>query len=216
VPQRTVEAQVLQQVGAVVDGVLRHHGDPRFRPALEREWDRLRYPDIGELDATAQEVARVQARLAAVKRGLAQALAKRLAGGADGESEEAEARAEEYEAAAQILRDERRTLEAELERLGVARGSPANEPAAPALPSLDEALATFGGWADALATGDIQHQRAVLAFLLDRIVPERVGFGTYTVQLFGPVYEALALLTGSVRPVRGRRRTRGLAVVGVG
>src|SRR5215218_6039245 len=52
------------------------------------------------------------------------------------------------------------------------------------LPSLEMVLAAAEGWGGAMRDGDIAAQREVLAALIDRVVPVRVGRGQYSVKVF--------------------------------
>jgi site-specific DNA recombinase len=70
---------------------------------------------------------------------------------------------------------ERSVLEAADAELARLRGLTA----APGLPALDEALRVAGDWGRALLRFDVPSQRAVLATLVELVVPVKVGFGKY-------------------------------------
>jgi DNA invertase Pin-like site-specific DNA recombinase len=65
----------------------------------------------------------------------------------------------------------------------------------PALPSLNDILAAAGGWSAILAGTDIEAQRNILADLVERVVPERVGYGKYEARIaWTPLGKALRKL----------------------
>ena len=51
------------------------------------------------------------------------------------------------------------------------------------LPPLETVLAAAEGWGAAMRDGDIAAQREVLAVLIERVVPVRIGRGTYDVEI---------------------------------
>jgi hypothetical protein len=60
------------------------------------------------------------------------------------------------------------------------------------LPSLEAVLAAAQGWGAAMRGGDIAAQREVLAALIERVVPVRVGRGPYAVDIaWTPLGEGL-------------------------
>jgi hypothetical protein len=60
------------------------------------------------------------------------------------------------------------------------------------LPPLETVLAAAEGWGAAMRGGDIAAQREVLAAVIERVVPTRVGRGTYTVEIvWTPLGEGL-------------------------
>jgi hypothetical protein len=60
------------------------------------------------------------------------------------------------------------------------------------LPPLETVLAAAEGWGAAMHDGDIAAQREVLAALIERVVPTRVGRGTYKVEVsWTPLGEGL-------------------------
>ena len=61
-----------------------------------------------------------------------------------------------------------------------------------ALPPLETVLAAAEGWGAAMRDGDIAAQREVLAALIERVVPVRIGRGTYDVEIvWTPLGEGL-------------------------
>jgi hypothetical protein len=60
------------------------------------------------------------------------------------------------------------------------------------LPPLETVLAAAAGWDAVMRSGDIAAQREVLAALIERVVPVRVGRGRYAVEIVStPLGEAL-------------------------
>jgi hypothetical protein len=135
--------------------------DPQLRAALRRAWDALGRP---------VEVAGEAHRHQALERMIGQART-RLTNAAtllvDGQIDKAG-----YE----LLRDKSQTellaAEAELSRLGGVR-------AAVSLPPLSGVLALAGGWGEIIGEGSIPAQRELLGQLVERVTPERVGWGRY-------------------------------------
>jgi hypothetical protein len=63
------------------------------------------------------------------------------------------------------------------------------------LPPLNDILAAAGGWSAILAGTDIEAQRNILADLVERVVPERVGYGKYEARIeWTPLGRALRQL----------------------
>jgi len=90
----------------------------------------------------------------------------------------------------ELLRDKSQadltTAEGELGRID---GASTAEP----LPSLDTVLGEASSWQAVLSGSDIVAQRDVLALLVERIVPQRVGWGLYKAQIdWTPLGQALA------------------------
>lgn len=172
VPAAVFEAAVLEQVGSVVDALTTI--SPDLMPEVRRAWTALQRENQGAGDEREAEVTRLQHRLGTIKRALAEALAKKLAG----EQEE-----EEYEGAAAILREKRKELEAQLASLGAATATaPAADAKAP-LPDLDTVLTAAGSWAHLLREGSVEEQRVVLLELVEAVIPHRTGHGKYTVEV---------------------------------
>jgi hypothetical protein len=60
------------------------------------------------------------------------------------------------------------------------------------LPPLETVLTAAEGWGAAMRGGDIAAQREVLAAVIERVVPTRVGRGTYAVEIvWTPLGEGL-------------------------
>jgi hypothetical protein len=80
----------------------------------------------------------------------------------------------------ELLRDKAQAdLRAATEALdGLQPAEPRSE-----LPPLETVLAATEGWDAALRDGDIAAQREVLAALVERVVPVRVGRGQYGVEI---------------------------------
>jgi hypothetical protein len=53
----------------------------------------------------------------------------------------------------------------------------------PTLPRLDAVLEAAGDGAEILAGTDVPAQRNILGDLIERVVPERVGYGKYEAQI---------------------------------
>ena len=88
-----------------------------------------------------------------------------------------------------MLRD---AEEAELERLQAELAELGTHRLAPALPDLDTVLAEVGGWDAALRGPDVAERRAVLAALVDRVVPARLGHDAYAARVtWTPAGDAL-------------------------
>ena len=70
------------------------------------------------------------------------------------------------------------------------------------LPPLETVLAAAEGWGAAMREGDIAAQREVLAALIERVVPVRVGRGQYDVEIaWTPLGEALRATVVSTNSV---------------
>jgi hypothetical protein len=66
------------------------------------------------------------------------------------------------------------------------------------LPPLETVLAAAEGWGAAMRDGDIAVQREVLAVLVERVVPVRVGRGKYEVEVsWTPLGEGLRTIARS-------------------
>ncbi|MDF3015445.1 MAG: hypothetical protein K0R44_670, partial [Thermomicrobiales bacterium] len=60
------------------------------------------------------------------------------------------------------------------------------------LPPLEKVLAAVQGWGTAMRDGDIAAQREVLAALIERVMPRRIGRGRYEVEIvWTPLGEGL-------------------------
>jgi site-specific DNA recombinase len=161
VPTRQMDAAALVEIVTVV--VAATSADPRLQSALRWAWSHLEQPD--ERDETARQVATIERAAEKARQRL-----KRLALlFADDEIDR-----QGYELGRDEARLDLDKCEVELERL---RGSTA----APALglPPLDAVLEKAGGWARIMQDGDVAARREVFAELVEVVVPERVGYGTY-------------------------------------
>jgi len=169
-----LETMVREQIASVVDVAVTNV--PELRAALDRAWAVLRTP--ATLQDELQERQR-QHLLRAVEQARAR-LTKAAVLFADGDIDKPG-----YE----LLRDKARLdLDAAteaLDRLQVV------EPGI-ALPPLETVLAAAEGWGAAMREGDVAARREVLAALIDRVVPVRVGRGQYDVEVsWTPLGEGL-------------------------
>ena len=154
-------------VGAHLTPVLTVAGaDPQVRAAVRQAWreiQRGQAPDPG-----------IRARIAHLER-TAQKARDRLKNAAlllvDGSLDKDGYQAVKVQAESDLERAEQ-----EAERLRGAK-------TAPALPDADAALAMLDDLATAWRDGTIEARREVLAALVERIVPERVGRGQYRVEI---------------------------------
>jgi hypothetical protein len=169
-----VEQAVLAEVLPLIDGAV--SSLPELRQALERAWMALREP--AKLQDGLQERQRQQLLHQAEQ---ARARLTRAAVlFADGDIDKPG-----YE----LLRDKARVdLDAATEEFGRIQ---AVEPIV-VLPPLETVLAAAEGWGAAMQGGGIAAQREVLAALIDRLVPVRVGRGQYGVEVsWTPIGEGL-------------------------
>jgi hypothetical protein len=161
-PAKTIDADVIRQVADLL--ALLATSDSTLRTAISRAWDRLRQPD----DAAAKERARLLAR---AKRD-AEDARRRIADAArllvDGVLDRAG-----YQALA----------DAEQRRLESAERTLASPDLAPApttaLPPWQTVANDLGGWEQVLAGDVVPEQRRVLALVVERVVPRKVGYGRY-------------------------------------
>jgi len=73
----------------------------------------------------------------------------------------------------------------------------------PTLPALDDVLRAAGGWGEILTGADIEAQRNILADLIERVIPERVGYGKYEARIeWTPLGRALWQLSEALRDDR--------------
>jgi site-specific DNA recombinase len=166
----TVTADQLDQaVMEAVQGVAGAIRDRRVRARLEHVWVRL---SEGEQEDTAgrQRIARgLRAQLSQARVRIDRAVTLYL----DGKLEEDDYRRAREQETAKIEACER-----ELTAMGEA-----TDRRRPSLPPLADVLRTAGGWGAILAGTDIEAQRNILADLIERVVPERVGYGKYEVHI---------------------------------
>jgi hypothetical protein len=165
-----VRAEVLPIIETAVSAL------PELREALERAWAALRTP--ATLQDERQERHRKQ--LVHETEQARSRLTKAAVLFADGDIDKPG-----YE----LLRDKARVdLDAATEALDQLQ---ATEPSV-ALPALETVLTAAEGWGAAMRGGDIAAQREVLAAVIERVVPTRVGRGTYTVEIvWTPLGEGL-------------------------
>jgi site-specific DNA recombinase len=162
-PASQIEGQVLAEVASLLEGL--GATDEMLRAALRRAWARLQAPadpspTVARRKSLEQQAAKARQRLtrAAVLY-------------ADGDIDKAG-----YE----LLRDQAAT---DLEAAEAALGQLQPDAPAVGLPSLDQVLRDVGGWSKALASPDIEAQRDVLAELVERVVPVRLGRGQYRAEV---------------------------------
>ena len=169
--------------------------DRRIREGLERAWAQL---SEGEREDTAgrQRIARgLRAQVAQARARIDKAVTLYL----DGKLEEDDYRRAREQETAKIEAAER-----ELAAMGAA-----TDRRRPALPPLDDVLRNAGGWGEVLAGADIEAQRNILADLVERVVPERVGYGKYAARIeWTPLGKALRQLRDAYL---GDRATTGAA-----
>jgi hypothetical protein len=155
--------------------------DRRIRKGLEQAWVQL---SAGEREDTVgrQRIARgLRAQVAQGRARIDRAVTLYL----DGKLEEDDYRRAREQETAKIEAAER-----ELTAMGedTDRGRPS-------LPPLANVLAAAGGWGEVLAGADIEAQRNILADLVERVVPERVGYGKYEARIeWTPLGRALRQL----------------------
>ena len=181
-----VEQAVLAEVLPIIERAV--SSLPELRQALERAWAALRTPTTLQdelLERQRQQLVR-EAEQARAR------LTKAAVLFADGDIDRPG-----YE----LLRDKAKVdLDAATEvlnRLQVAKPSVT-------LPPLETVLAAAEGWGAAMRDGDIAAQREVLAVLIERVVPVRVGRGHYAVEItWTPLGEGLrAAVLGSAHAER--------------
>src|SRR5215212_6868735 len=160
-----VEQAVLAEVLPLLEGAVSTL--PELRQTLERAWAALRTP------ATLQDALQERQRQQLVREAeQARArLTKAAVLFADGDIDKPG-----YE----LLRDKARMdLDAATEALSQLEVVESRV----ALPPLETVLAAAEGWGTTMREGDIAAQREVLALLIERIVPMRVGRGEYDVEI---------------------------------
>lgn len=176
-----VEAAVRDQVLPLIDATTSEL--PALRGALARAWEALGQPAGEVVELVVQRRVQLERESERARARLTKAAVLF----ADGEIDKVG-----YE----LLRDKARTdleaAEAEIRRFGGGES-------VPTLPPLETVLREAGGWAAALGGSEVAAQREVLAVLIERVVPMRVGRGVYRVEVhWTPVGEALRM---ACRPV---------------
>ncbi len=153
--------------------------DQDLDAALYRAWEGLQAVERGgdvaaRIHQLEQESARLQERLVrAAERFLDNDIDKEM-----------------YRRVADRAQAELEDIAAELARL---RGTSQK----PSLPPLELVLGQIGGWAAALRGTDVGEQREALRVLVQRVVPIRLGFAKYRVEIaWTPVGEALLRAVG--------------------
>ncbi|HEY8884000.1 MAG TPA: hypothetical protein VIO35_01710 [Chloroflexota bacterium] len=72
------------------------------------------------------------------------------------------------------------------------------------IPDFDTVLAEVGGWSAALRGSDVAEQREVVAALVERVVPVRLGHSTYEARItWTPMGEALRATLETVAVAEG-------------
>ena len=193
----TVSADPLDQaVMVAVRDVAAVAVDRRIREGLERAWAQL---SAGEQEDTAgrQRIARgLQTQVAQARARIDKAVTLYL----DGKLEEDDYRRAREQETAKIEAAER-----ELAAMGKA-----TDRRRPSLPPLADVLRAAGGWGQILAGADLETQRNVLAGLVERVVPERVGYGKYEARIeWTPLGRALRQLSEALPDDRNTAEAAG-------
>jgi len=182
VPAPAIEEEVMRQVDQLMNAL---RLDADLMRELRSEWNRLRGADR---DTTADEARRLRALSyrGSIEQGrqlLAKATRMLVA--------------EEIDRTAYNLM--RQDIEREMDE-SARRLSMLEEQASirPSIPPLDVVLERLGRWRTALASVDVDASRRVLAELVERIDPVKVGHGHYEVRItWTPVGEALGRIAQS-------------------
>jgi hypothetical protein len=174
-------AQLDGAVMAAVKEVVTVATDGRLRKGLEKAWARFSEGEQAET-AGRQRIARgLRAQLSQARIRIDRAVTLYL----DGKLEEDDYRRAREQETAKIEACER-----ELTAMGEA-----TDRRRPSLPPLTDVLRDAGDWGEILAGTDIEAQRNILADLIERVVPERVGYGKYEVHIgWTPLGRALRRL----------------------
>lgn len=158
-----LDTGVIDRVAALIAPLASN--DSKLRAALRRAW--------ADLETPADSTGEVQRRRA-LERIIEQARARLTTAATllvDGSIDKTG-----YE----LLRDKSQAdlqaAEDELSRLGDVRVDEA-------LPALDEVLSMAGEWSEVIATGSIPAKRDLLAVLIAKVTPERIGWGKYIPQI---------------------------------
>lgn len=142
-------------------------GDQTLRNALRRVWKGMQKeaaPDPG-----------VRSRIAQAERAADKARARLRSAGikfADDEMTKTD-----YHDLRDALQEDLKGAQEEIERLR------ADRPATAAIPDIEVVLTELDDWAAAWRSEDVPQRRDVLRALIERIVPERIGFGRYKVDV---------------------------------
>ena len=166
VSAKTLDRSVLAQVTDLLMPLA--GADRELQRAMAREWERLRKPD--------DHAARDAARLVARARRDAEDARRRIGDAArllvDGVIHRVA-----YEA---LVGAEQQRLEQAEHQLAA---SDATAPTVAALPPLDRVVADLECWPEILAGETVSEQRAILALLVERAVPVKLGYGRYRAQI---------------------------------
>jgi site-specific DNA recombinase len=159
---------------------------PELRTALERAWEAIRQPASAGADLEARRLRQLEVEGERARKRLTTAAVLFT----DGELDKTG-----YELLRDRARGDLEAIEAEAERLRSVK-------VVPALPPLETVLAEAGGWATAMSGGEVAAQREVVAALVDRVVPVRVGHGTYQVETtWTPLGDALRAVRAAASEV---------------
>ena len=175
-----LEAAVLAEVLPLVEAA--SSTVPELRAALEGAWEALRRPADRGAELEARRLKQLDREAEQAKARLTRAAVLFADGDIDKEG---------YG----LLRDKAR---ADLEAAETEAGRLRVVEPPPVLPPLEVVLAAAGGWAAALREGDVAAQREVLAAVVERVVPARVGHGAYRAAVaWTPLGEALRAACGA-------------------
>jgi len=155
----SLDDEIVARVSSLLDRLMA--SDSVFDSAFRSAWERLRRPLPGS-DSTLR-VHSLEQEAAKVKRRLTRA-AELFA---DGDLDKSG-----YDSLREKVRQDLDAIDAELDRL-------ADVAPSPNLPALPEVLGRLGVWQEALRAVDVGPQRELLGMLIDRVVPERLGRGSY-------------------------------------
>lgn len=181
-----VEAAVLEAAATAVAPLDRP--TPAERRALERAWDKVRRPARQAAEGRAGALRRAEDRRDAARREMAAAAVALVRGQMDQTG---------YGLAKQVFERDLASAETELGRLRQeATAAGEADGAAQELPPLAEVLREASGWGTILKGTDTGAAREVLALLVRRVVPVRIGRGTYETKIeeWTPLGAALAAL----------------------
>jgi hypothetical protein len=170
-----LDAQVLAAVGRTLEPLT---SDPRMAARLRAAWKRLQTPERKgdgqrRVHALEQVIEKARKRLDAAMDSLL-----------DGAIDKAA-----YDRAVERYTADADAATAELASLR-------KPDTAPVLPDLETVLRDADSWQQILTGADLAAQRNVLAMLIERVVPERIGRGRYqTTVIWTPLGSALSRLT---------------------
>jgi DNA invertase Pin-like site-specific DNA recombinase len=172
----SIETNVLDRVLSLLEAL----DDPLWRRDVERAWERLRNPKA-EIDQ-AQRVKQLQAAVGR-NRALVMNATRQYAGG--------EIMRGPYDDLVDALGEESRRANDEIDRLTVERPHAA-------LPPLHTVLGDVADWQQALNSKDVTEARAVLAGLVETIVPVKRRYGHYDAEItWSPLGRVMNLVSGA-------------------